>query len=70
MPECKRTSTLQRADDLVAAGAKRTTTLAAARRADVVITMLGDDAAVERYEDADLSVLGAVATRAAGLQPS
>jgi 3-hydroxyisobutyrate dehydrogenase-like beta-hydroxyacid dehydrogenase len=40
--------TPQRADDLVAAGAKRAATLADASGADVVITMLADDAAVEQ----------------------
>jgi 3-hydroxyisobutyrate dehydrogenase-like beta-hydroxyacid dehydrogenase len=39
--------TPRRADDLVAAGAKRAATVADASRADVVITMLADDAAVE-----------------------
>jgi 3-hydroxyisobutyrate dehydrogenase-like beta-hydroxyacid dehydrogenase len=39
--------TPQRADDLVAAGAKRAAMLADASRADLVMTMLADDAAVE-----------------------
>jgi 3-hydroxyisobutyrate dehydrogenase-like beta-hydroxyacid dehydrogenase len=40
--------TAQRADDLVAAGATRAATPADASRADVVITMLADDATVEQ----------------------
>jgi 3-hydroxyisobutyrate dehydrogenase-like beta-hydroxyacid dehydrogenase len=40
--------TSQRADDLVAAGATRAATPADASRADVVITMLADDATVEQ----------------------
>jgi 3-hydroxyisobutyrate dehydrogenase-like beta-hydroxyacid dehydrogenase len=40
--------TPQRGDDLVAAGAKRAATPADASRADVVITMLADDATVEQ----------------------
>jgi 3-hydroxyisobutyrate dehydrogenase-like beta-hydroxyacid dehydrogenase len=40
--------TASRADELVAAGAKRATTLADAARADVVITMVADDDALEK----------------------
>jgi 3-hydroxyisobutyrate dehydrogenase-like beta-hydroxyacid dehydrogenase len=39
--------TASRADELVAAGAKRATTIAEAARADVVITMVADDGALE-----------------------
>src|ERR1700730_10457210 len=40
--------TPQRGDDLVAAGAKPAATLADASRADAVVSMLADDAAVEQ----------------------
>jgi 3-hydroxyisobutyrate dehydrogenase-like beta-hydroxyacid dehydrogenase len=39
--------TASRADELVAAGAKRATTIADAARADVIITMVADDHALE-----------------------
>jgi len=39
--------TRERGDDLVAAGATRAATVAEAARADIVVTMLADDAAVE-----------------------
>jgi 3-hydroxyisobutyrate dehydrogenase-like beta-hydroxyacid dehydrogenase len=39
--------TAERADELVAAGAKRAATIAEASRADIVITMVADDTALE-----------------------